>query len=79
MVPNTKQDDRIDDIITKQQKEDSISMPRLNSLKDLLKRSRGLKLEVQPNKLRDITDGDREKMDAYLKRVIGEGNYDIGK
>ena len=79
LVPNTKQDDRIDDILTEQQKEDSISMPRLNSLKDLLKRSRGLKLEVQPNKLRDITDGDREQMDAYLKRVIGEGNYQIGK
>ena len=79
MVPNTKQDDRIDDILTEQQKEDSISMPRLNSLKDLLKRSRGLKLEVQPNKLRDITDGDIERMDAYLKRVIGEGNYEIGK
>ena len=79
LVPNTKQDDRIDDILTEQQKEDSISMPRLNSLKDLLKRSRGLKLEVQPNKLRDITDGDREQMDSYLKRVIGEGNYDIGK
>ena len=79
LVPNTKQDDRIDDIITERQKEDSISMPRLNSLKDLLKRSRGLKLEVQPNKLRDITDGDREQMDAYLKRVIGEGNYEIGK
>lgn len=79
LVPNTKQDDRIDDILTEQQKEDSISMPRLNSLKDLLKRSRGLKLEVQPNKLRDITDGDRERMDAYLKRVIGEGNYEIGK
>lgn len=79
LVPNTKQDDRIDDILTEQQKEDSISMPRLNSLKDLLKRSRGLKLEVRPNKLRDITDGDREQMDAYLKRVIGEGNYEIGK
>lgn len=79
LVPNTKQDDRIDDILTEQQKEDSISMPRLNSLKDLLKRSRGLKLEVQPNKLRDITDGDRERMDAYLKRVIGEDNYEIGK
>lgn len=79
LVPNTKQDDRIDDILTEQQKEDSISMPRLNSLKDLLKRSRGLKLEVQPNKLRDITDGDKEQMDAYLKRVIGEGNYEIGK
>lgn len=79
LVPITKQDDRIDDILTEQQKEDSISMPRLNSLKDLLKRSRGLKLEVQPNKLRDITDGDREQMDAYLKRVIGEGNYQVGK
>ena len=79
LVPNTKQDDRIDDILTEQQKEDSISMPRLNSLKNLLNRSRGLKLEVQPNKLRDITDGDREQMDAYLKRVIGEGNYEIGK
>lgn len=79
LVPNTKQVVRIDDILTKQLKEDSISMPRLNSLKDLLKRSRGLKLEVQPNKLRDITDGDREQMDAYLKRVIGEGNYEIGK
>lgn len=79
LVPNIKQDDRIDDILTEQQKEDSISMPRLNSLKDLLKRSRGLKLEVQPNKLRDITDGDREQMDAYLKRVIGKGNYEIGK
>lgn len=79
LIPNTKQDDRIDDILTQQQKEDSISMPRLNSLKDLLKRSRGLKLEVQPNKLRDITDGDRERMDAYLKHVIGEGNYEIGK
>lgn len=79
LVPNTKQDDRIDDVITEQQKEDSISMPRLNSLKNLLNRSRGLKLEVQPNKLRDITDGDREQMDAYLKRVIGEGNYEIGK
>lgn len=79
LVPNTKQDDRIDDILTEQQKEDSISMPRLNSLKDLLKRSKGLKLEVQPNKLRDITDGDREQMDAYLKHVIGEGNYEIGK
>ena len=79
LVPNTKQDDRIDNILTEQQKEDSISMPRLNSLKNLLNRSRGLKLEVQPNKLRDITDGDREQMDAYLKRVIGEGNYEIGK
>lgn len=79
LVPNTKQDDHIDNIITEQRKEESISMPRLNSLKDLLKRSRGLKLEVQPNKLRDITDGDREQMDAYLKRVIGEGNYQIGK
>lgn len=79
LVPNTKQDDRIDDTLTEQQKEDSISMPRLNSLKDLLKRSRGLKLQVQPNKLRDITYGDREQMDAYLKRVIGEGNYEIGK
>lgn len=79
LVPNTKQDDRIDDILTEQQKEDSISMPRLNSLKNLLNLSRGLKLEVKPNKLRDITDGDREQMDAYLKRVIGEGNYEIGK
>lgn len=79
LVPNTKQDDRIDDILTERQKEDSISMPRLNSLKNLLNRSRGLKLEVQPNKLRDITDGDREQMNAYLKRVIGEGNYQIGK
>lgn len=79
LVPNTKQDDRIDDVITEQQKEDSISMPRLNSLKNLLNRSKGLKLEVQPNKLRDITDDDREQMDTYLKRVIGEGNYEIGK
>lgn len=79
LVPNTKQDDHIDNIITEQRKEDSISMPRLNSLKNLLNRSRGLKLEVQPNKLRDITDGDREQMNAYLKRVIGEGNYEIGK
>ena len=79
LVPNTKQDDRIDDILTERQKEYSISMPRLNSLKNLLNRSRGLKLEVQPNKLRDITDGDREQMNAYLKRVIGEGNYEIGK
>lgn len=79
LVHNTKQDDRIDDILTERQKEDSISMPRLNSLKNLLNRSRGLKLEVQPNKLRDITDGDREQMNAYLKRVIGEGNYEIGK
>lgn len=79
LVPNTKQDDRIDDILTERQKEDSISMPRLNSLKNLLNRSRGLKLEVQPNKLRDITDGDREQMNAYLKRVIGEGNYEICK
>ena len=79
LVPNTKQDDRIDDILTERQKEDSISMPRLNSLKNLLNRSRGLKLEVQTNKLRDITDGDREQMNAYLKRVIGEGNYEIGK
>lgn len=79
LVPNTKQDDRIDDILTERQKEDSISMPRLNSLKNLLNRSRGLKLEVQPNKLRNITDGDREQMNAYLKRVIGEGNYEIGK
>lgn len=79
LVPNTKQDDRIDDILTERQKEDSISMPRLNSLKNLLNRSRGLKLEVQPNKLRDITGGDREQMNAYLKRVIGEGNYEIGK
>lgn len=79
LVPNTEQGNRIDNVITEQQKEDSISMPRLNSLKDLLKRSRGLKLEVQTNKLRDITDGDKEQMDAYLKRVIGEGNYEIGK
>ena len=79
LVPNTEQGDRIDNVITEQQKEDSISMPKLNSLKDLLKRSRGLKLQVQPNKLRDITDGDRERMDTYLKRVIGEGNYEIGK
>ena len=79
LVPNTEQGDRIDNVITEQQKEDSISMPRLNSLKNLLKRSRGLRLQVQPNKLRDITDGDREQMNAYLKRVIGEGNYEIGK
>lgn len=79
LVPNTKQDDHIDDVITEQQKEDSISMPRLNTLKNLLNRSKGLKLEVQPNKLRDITDDDREQMDTYLKRVIGEGNYEIGK
>lgn len=81
LVPNTKQDDRIDDIITEKQKEESISMPRLNSIKNLLNRSRakGLRLEVQPNKLRDITDGDRDQMDAYLKRVIGEDNYEIGK
>ena len=79
LVPNTEQGNRIDNVITEQQKEDSISMPRLNSLKDLLKRSRGLKLEVQTNKLRDITDGDKEQMDAYLKRVIGESNYEIGK
>lgn len=79
LVPNTEYGDRIDNVITEQQKEDSISMPRLNSLKDLLKRSRGLRLQVQPNKLRDITDGDIEQMNAYLKRVIGEGNYEIGK
>lgn len=79
LVPNTEQGNRIDNVITEQQKEDSISMPRLNSLKDLLKRSRGLRLQVQPNKLRDITNGDREQMNAYLKRVIGEGNYEIGK
>ncbi len=79
LVPSTEQGDRIDNVITEQQKEDSISMPRLNSLKDLLKRSRGLKLQVQTNRLRDITDGDKEQMDAYLKRVIGEGNYEIGK
>ena len=79
LVPNTEQGDRIDNVITEQQKEDSISMPRLNSLKDLLKRSKGFKLQVQTNKLRDITDGDRGQMDAYLKHVIGEGNYEIGK
>lgn len=81
LVPNTKQDDHIDNIITEQRKKDSISMPRLNSLNNLLNRSRskGLRLEVQPNKLRDITDGDKEQMNAYLKRVIGEGNYEIGK
>ncbi len=79
LVPNTEQGDRIDNVITEQQKEDSISMPRLNSLKDLLKRSKGLKLQVQTNKLRDITDGDREQMDAYLKHVIGKDNYEIGK
>lgn len=79
LVPNTEQGDRIDNVITERQKEDSISMPRLNSLKDLLKRSRGLRLQVQTNKLRDITNGDREQMNAYLKRVIGEGNYEIGK
>lgn len=81
LVPNTKQDDRIDNIITEQRKKESISMPRLKSLDNLLNqsRSKGLRLEVQPNKLRDITDGDKEQMDAYLKRVIGEGNYKIGK
>lgn len=81
LVPNTKQDDHIDNIIAEQRKEDSISMPRLNFINDLLNRSRakGLRLEVQSNKLRDITDGDREQMDAYLKHVIGEGNYEIGK
>lgn len=79
LVPNTEQGDRIDNVITEQQKEDSISMPRLNSLKDLLKRSKGLKLQVQTNKLRDITGGDREQMDAYLKHVIGKDNYEIGK
>lgn len=81
LVPNTEQGNRIDNVITQQQKEDSISMPRLNSLKNLLNRSRakGLRLQVQPDKLRDITDGDRDQMDAYLKRVIGEGNYEIGK
>lgn len=81
LVPNTKQDDRIDNIITEQRKKESISMPRLKSLDNLLNqsRSKGLRLEVQPNKLRDITNGDKEQMDAYLKRVIGEGNYEIGK
>ena len=79
LVPNTVQDDRIDNAITEQQKEDSISMPRLNSLKQLLNRSRGLKLQVEANKLRDITDGDRERMDAYLRRVIGGDYYEIGK
>lgn len=79
LVPNTAQDDRIDNIVAEKQKKDSISMPRLNSLKNLLDRSRGLHLQVEPNKLRDITDGDREQMDAYLKRVIGTGNYEIGK
>lgn len=81
LVPNTKQDDHIDNIITEQRKEESISMPRLKSLNNLLNqsRSKGLRLQVQPNKLRDITDGDKEQMDAYLKRVIGEGNYEIGK
>lgn len=79
LVPNTKQDERIDNAITEQQKEDSISMPRLNSLKQLLSRSRGLKLQVEANKLRDITDGDREQMDAYLRRVIGGDYYEIGK
>lgn len=79
LVSNTKQDERIDNAITEQQKEDSISMPRLNSLKQLLNRSRGLKLQVEANKLRDITDGDRERMDAYLRRVIGGDYYEIGK
>lgn len=81
LVPNTKQDDRIDNITTEQRKKESVSMPRLKSLDNLLNqsRSKGLRLEVQPNKLRDITDGDKEQMDAYLKRVIGEGNYEIGK
>lgn len=79
LVPNTAQDDRIDNIVADKQKKESISMPRLNSLKNLLDRSRGLHLQVESNKLRDITDGDREQMDAYLKRVIGTGNYEIGK
>lgn len=79
LVPNTAQDDRIDNTIAEQQKEESISMPRLNSLKQLLNRSRGLKLQVEANKLRDITDGDREQMDAYLRRVIGGDYYEIGK
>ena len=79
LVPNTNQQEHIDDTITEQQKEESISMPKLNSLKDLLKRSRGLRLQVESNKLRDITEGDREQMNTYLKRVIGEGNYEIGK
>ena len=81
LVPNTKQDYHIDNTITEQRKKESISMPRLKSLDNLLNqsRSKGLRLQVQPNKLRDITDGDKEQMDAYLKRVIGEGNYEIGK
>ncbi len=79
LVPSTEQGDRIDNTITEQQKEESISMPRLNSLKQLLNRSRGLKLQVEANKLRDITDGDREQMDAYLRRVIGGDYYEIGK
>ena len=79
LVPNTNQQEHIDNTITEQQKEESISMPKLNSLKDLLRRSRGLRLQVESNKLRDITDGDKEQMNAYLKRVIGEGNYEIGK
>lgn len=79
LVPNTAQDDRIDNIVSEKQKKESISMPRLNSLKNLLDRSRGLHLQVESNKLRDITDGDREQMDAYLKRVIGTDNYEIGK
>lgn len=79
LVPNTVQDQHIDNEIAEQQKENSISMPRLNSLKQLLNRSRGLKLQVEANKLRDITDGDRERMDAYLRRVIGGDYYEIGK
>lgn len=79
LVPNTEQGDHIDNEITQRQKEESISTPRLNSLKNLLNRSRGLRLQVESNKLRDITEGDRERMDSYLKRVIGGDNYEIGK
>ena len=91
LVSNTGQDDSIDDILGKQREGNPTSMPNTTSMPNptsttnirtlnaLLIKSGGLHLEVQPNKLRDITDGDREQMDAYLKRVIGEGNYEIGK
>lgn len=79
LVPNVQGEEHFDDTVAEREEEESITAPRMNALNALLKRSRGLRLQTEASKLRDITEGDKAKMDAYLRRVIGGDFYEIGK
>lgn len=79
LVSNVQGEEHFDDTIAERDKEETITAPRMDALNNLLKRSRGLRLQTEVSKLRDITEGDKAKMDAYLRRVIGGDFYEIGK